>query len=359
MSRQPPAARPEATGHSARAAARDLASPGLMATASTSAAATMSGRWLIAATARSWAVRIHLDDDRPGRPRRARSRVRCRSGRRGHPGPRPTGDRRTGPRRTPRSPRSPRPAIGWPPTNHRPVASARSTIAAFVLATSVTIASGRMILRQRPARRSINGRHEVAGPARTIRSASRRTDSAFASAASMTPSSAAALRGPLPDGDQAAIVQSFVSGLARTARAIEPPIRPNPRKAICISASIAAAAAGSAPSGRSVLPAARIVGRAGQRRLATAPLGGPSVGGAALGPVARDALGLLPRRPRPSAAGGPGSLGGVLAPDGRPALGAATILLEIRSAAWAAELVGRHRRQRRDRIDPAPTRPAR
>ena len=51
-------------------------------------------------------------------------------------------------------------------------------------------------MRHFPARRSINGRAEVAGPARTIRSASRRIPSAFAPATSMT-RSAAALRGPV------------------------------------------------------------------------------------------------------------------------------------------------------------------
>ena len=66
----------------------------------------------------------------PGMPRRARSTRSmsfCAGERR--PGRRPTGDRRTGRRRMPRSPALSRPAIGWPPTNHRPAASARSTIA--------------------------------------------------------------------------------------------------------------------------------------------------------------------------------------------------------------------------------------
>ena len=122
------------------------------------------------------------------------------------------------------------------------------------------------------------------------------------------------MRGPSPDGDQAAIVQSFVSGLARTARAIEPPISPNPRNAICISASIAAAAAGRCAGGRSVLPARRIGAGAGRQiGAAAAPPARPAVGHAALRrvPVAAPLVFALRACPSVRAAvGGPGSFGG-------------------------------------------------
>ena len=103
-------------------------------------------------------ARIHLDDHRPGRPRRARSRVRCRSGRRGHPGRRPTGDRRTGPRRMPRSRRSPgRPSGGHRRTTGRSHRPARRSPPSCWRRRSRSH-RGRMILRQRPASRSISGR---------------------------------------------------------------------------------------------------------------------------------------------------------------------------------------------------------
>ena len=54
-------------------------------------------------------------------------------------------------------------------------------------------------------------------------------------------SSSTARRGPAPDGDQALIVQSEVPAFARMARAIDPPINPNPMKPRCIRPSIAAA----------------------------------------------------------------------------------------------------------------------
>src|SRR5215203_4007828 len=198
-------------------------------------------------------------------------------------------------------------------------------MAAFVLATSVTIASGLMTLRQRPARRSMSGRDAVAGPARMIRSASRRTDSAFAPATSMRPSAAASF-GPFPDGDHADSRQSLVSLLARTARAIDPPIRPKPRNASCISASIAATALGGAASRSSVLPAGRVVPR-GRRQLGrtAASLAAPPIGSPALRRRVDTALRLLRRLGR--AGWRPRIAGWILAPDAGPPLRAAAVLL--------------------------------
>src|SRR5258705_7409400 len=209
------------------------------------------------------------------------------------------------------------------------------------------------MVRHFPARRSINGGDAVAGPARTIRSASRRMDSAFAPATSMT-RSAAALRGPSPDGDQAAIVQSLVSGLARTARAIEPPISPKPRNAICMSASIAAAGPGGVDD-RSVLPAASIGSLAGEGRLAATTPISSSVRAPTLRTLDCSALlalrvALDGRRPR--------IVRQVLAPDRHAALRSAAIQLHRRPATGTAKFVGGHRRQGRDRIDPAPAGPA-
>ena len=68
-----------------------------------------------------------------------------------------------------------------------------------------------------------------------------------------------AARARRPIGDQAAIVQPAVAASARTARATDPAIRPNPRKPRCMPASIAAGDRPDTSPGRSVLPARRSV----------------------------------------------------------------------------------------------------
>ncbi len=132
---QPLAARPAAISQPGAAG-----SPGPPATASTSAAARTSGRWLIAATAASCSTA----PIRTGRAPQAAASISTR---------RAAGSSSAGATTTHGLPwksvasAAPKPlvslpAIGWPPTNRRPRAVARSTRRAFVLATSVTTASG-------------------------------------------------------------------------------------------------------------------------------------------------------------------------------------------------------------------------
>ena len=229
MSRQPPAASPRATSQSGGASEAD--GP---ATASTSAAATSSGRWLIPATARSWVAA----SSRTTRARQASASPRHqadvrRVGRRAR-GRRPTADRRTGRRGSPRTRSTSSPAIGWPPTKRRPAASARADEGRLRARDVGDDRVRRAGLRAtvRPGRRAPRDRRS-AGPASTTRSAPASASGAEPAARSMTPSAAAWL-GPAPEGDHALIVHDATAWFARTARAIEPPISPKPMKPRCI-----------------------------------------------------------------------------------------------------------------------------
>ncbi len=148
------------------------------------------------------------------------------------PGRRPTAGRRTGRESTPRN-RSPR---GRPSGGRRRTAASlhlpARRPACFVLATSVTTASGRIAPASPPRpRSSISSSVASGGPASTMRSASRTASPGDVQARS-TMSSALARPGPSPEGLHAAIVQSPAS--RRSERAIDPPIRPKPSSATLI-----------------------------------------------------------------------------------------------------------------------------
>ena len=225
MSRQPEAARERATGQSG-GEAPSASGP---ATASTSAAATTSGRWLIAATARSWLAASM----RIGRARHATASVSTattagrssgsvgttthgRSTNRSGGGSlvaassrgRPSGGRRRSAGRAPRR---------------------AATIAAFVLATSVITVSGARAGRSPAPSRPTSSMVAVRWGREDDEIARRRSPPAGRSAAvSMTPS-AAARPGPSPVGLQAVTVQADRSGASARARAIDPPMSPKPR----------------------------------------------------------------------------------------------------------------------------------
>ena len=124
----------------------------------------------------------------------------------------------------------------------------------------------------------------------------------------------AAWRGPSPDGDHATIVQPVAAGFARTARAIEPAMSPNPRNATCMGASIAAPPAGRRAAGSlspaSPFPQVAVAVAAASRHC---PVGAWSAGPRPVvpglpSPPSRDAS---PRRPPPADPDRrPGSRGG-------------------------------------------------
>ena len=231
----------------------------------------------------------------------------------------------------------------------------------------------------------MSSRQAVAGAARTTRSASARADSGVVAARSMTPS-AAAWRGPSPLGDQAAIVQSPAAGSSRTARAIEPAIRPKPRNASRMSASIAAAtvpgqAWPGSPSGSRPVARGSRADRWLRRTAATSPSrdadeAGARRAGARSRPHRSRSRWAPPRRlafrlrPFPAAglasgasAAGVGRrrtrvVGRVRASMVRPALRLSTLLPEERAAARAATFLGEERFERRDGVDLATAGPA-
>ena len=177
-------------------------------------------------------------------------------------------------------------------------------------------------------------RQVVAGAARTTMSAPVSAASGAAVAVSTT-ASATAFRGPSPDGDQAVIAQSAVSGFVRIARAIEPPMRPKPRNARCMSASIAVSAGGSPADGR---------------RPTAAATGLPTFGEPALGVAGSCAFALWPWRP--------GIIGRVHPPVGHPSLRLTSFRSQEGTAARTSTLFGEERLEGGHRVDLTTTRPA-
>ncbi len=118
------------------------------ATASTRAADSTSGRWLIAATARSCSSALM----RSTRAAQATAIASTRAMAASSPDGTSTQGRSLNNDASDASnPVTSRPAIGWPPTKRRPSSAASSTMAAFVLATSVTTASAARYPAQRSA----------------------------------------------------------------------------------------------------------------------------------------------------------------------------------------------------------------
>ncbi len=157
-----------------------------------------------------------------------------------------------------------------------------------MLATSVTIASGPSDPAHGPASPSSSPRQSVAGAASTIRSAPAMACSGLVAARSMTPS-ATACAGPAPDGLQAVTDHGdpAVPSSRCRARAIDPPMRPNPSRATRIDLG------------------ERQVGRPDH---STQPVS--SEPGTLGGPPRRRPARRSPRRRSPSTSGGPGSSGG-------------------------------------------------
>ena len=176
--------------------------------------------------------------------------------------------------------------MGWPPTKRSPSRSACATRTALVLATSVTTASGRSDPRHGPASPSSDPRQAVGGPARTTRSASAMA-ACGNSAQVLNVPSATPRRGPSPVGDQAVMVQLACPVSVRMARAIDPPINPNPRKPMCM----------------------RRVSQPGARRVACRPA--QRQDGVAPPPPRRRFVLLAAMRRSVSSGGGPGSSAGL------------------------------------------------
>ena len=173
---------------------------------------------------------------------------------------------------TPRSPVASRPAIGWPPTKRRPRArrpARRSR--AFVLATSVTTASGRERRRAtaRRGRRAASGSPSPAPPGRRGRRP-RSPPPAIGGDRVDDPVRERPRRAAPGRASTRRRASALVRRLdARRARAIDPPMRPKPRKAMCTVPGIAAG------PGRSVDPAGVVAAgrrrRRGRRAVADAP----------------------------------------------------------------------------------------
>ena len=129
------------------------------------------------------------------------------------------------------------PAIGWPPQKRILRAAASFAIHTFVEATSVTTAPSA----RRPERRQITSSSRIAvmaiGGAQRTTSAAPSTVSAIERpTVSMTPAASASC-GPVCVGVHAAISRPLSSrgptpaGSSRSARAMEPPMRPRPSSA--------------------------------------------------------------------------------------------------------------------------------
>ena len=218
---QPPAASASAHAQSCRGWVP------VPATASTSAADTTSGMWLIAATYESWARASSVNGFAP--QALASPSTRATASASARPGTTTQGRSWNSVGSAAPKPVVSRPAIGCPPTNRTPSVVAWWTITLLVDAVSVTTASLPRNAATGPASSSRSARHSVGGAASTTRSAPSTAPSSVPAASSIALAASAA-RGPAPRGVQAVVDQS-PSGAVLSARAIDPPISPSPRKA--------------------------------------------------------------------------------------------------------------------------------